>query len=396
MKKLFISIYALLLPVICFAAPSITNVSGTVGNGHSIIITGTDFGATGPTIIIFDDFELGANGTNVSDQVRNAQVGTWRQVTGLAPYYATYSNIQKNSGSQALRQDWSSGPSDQDGARWVSPTMGGPHQKLYFSFWLFLPTGQNIPGTCCGVGPNFKQWWLSTNDVFQNDYGFVTITDSSPFTIGLGPIDGGDDRLAGYYGVDYYDYHPSIWTRGRWMRAEVYIVAASDNTGELYAWLMDSANPRYLWQSGSGDNTVYAGYESGWNYLHFPGYGRYDTNSNTYFDDIYVAAGNGARARVELGDSELYDDCTNLAILTPTDWRDTGSPGGGSITATVRTGSFSAGDTAYLFVIDADGEVQATGHEVTIGPGITEPTRTESGGGGGGGGGGCFIGALLP
>lgn len=47
-----------------------------------------------------------------------------------------------------------------------------------------------------------------------------------------------------------------------------------------------------------------------------------------------------------------------------------------SIQATVRTGSFSNG-TAYLFVVDSDGNV-SSGYEVTVGSGST-PSLTISG-----------------
>ncbi len=68
------------------------------------------------------------------------------------------------------------------------------------------------------------------------------------------------------------------------------------------------------------------------------------------FDDFYVATGPNARARVEIGNQPVYQDCTNLAIITPTNWRNN------AITATVRAGSFQSGE-AYLFVVDANGNV---------------------------------------
>ena len=82
-----------------------------------------------------------------------------------------------------------------------------------------------------------------------------------------------------------------------------------------------------------------------------------------YYDDVYVATGDGARARVEMGNASTYSASTNLALITPTAWGDT------SITATVRQGQFDAEDSAYLYVVHADGTVNATGYPVTIGAG---------------------------
>jgi hypothetical protein len=147
------------------------------------------------------------------------------------------------------------------------------------------------------------------------------------------------------------------------------MVGSTTSSGAIHAWFTDSAHARYLWQSGTGDNTLYSTNPTGWNYLHFPGYGRYDSNSNTYYDDIYVAAGSGARARVEIGNKVTYSSCTNLAVSTANSWSDT------QIVATVRNGSFTQGQTAYLFVVDASGAVNSQGHPITIGAGsTTEPS----------------------
>ena len=109
-----------------------------------------------------------------------------------------------------------------------------------------------------------------------------------------------------------------------------------------------------------------------WIKLHFPGFFRNDSNSVIYLDDIYVATG-AARARVEIGNSATYTGCTNLAILTPSSWSDS------SITATVRQGSFQSGAAAYLFVVDANGNVGAPVQVTISGSG-------SSGGSGGSGG----------
>ena len=134
-------------------------------------------------------------------------------------------------------------------------------------------------------------------------------------------------------------------------------LTASTSTGSAYLWLTDSGQARHLLGSASG-RTIDNG-TTGWQYIHFPGYGRYDSNSQTYYDDIYVATGEGALARIEIGNAPTLSECKNLAVVTPTSWTD------GQITATARLGSFTSG-TAYLFVIDKDG-VPSAGKEITIG-----------------------------
>lgn len=368
MRRLLTVLIGILFPLCALAAPSVTSYTGTMSNGESIVISGTDFGTTGPTIKMFDNFESGTAGNYISNGSTNAVIGQWFDcgVNCTPTYFSTYSSDFAVSGTKSSRQNWS--VDSQDGARWMGLDFGTPSTEVYISYWMLIPSGQNIPGSagpCAGGGPNIKPWWLSANGVYASDYGFQSIDATSPHDMAFGPIDGGESRAGGTNAPDFYDYHSSIWTTGRWMRADVYLHGSTSTQGSITAWLMDSANNRYLWQTSTGAATLDAGDSTGWRYLHIPGYARCDSNSNTYYDDIYVATGSGARARVEIGNNSTYTSCTNLAVCTPTSWGNT------SITATVRSGSFTTG-TAYLFVTDSSG-VTSAGKEITLGESGGDP-----------------------
>lgn len=81
-----------------------------------------------------------------------------------------------------------------------------------------------------------------------------------------------------------------------------------------------------------------------------PTCGVYDV----YIDDLYV---DNTRARIELGNASVFEDCTHREIQIPSSWYDTG------ITFTYNPGSFGSSETVYLFVVNADGEV-SNGYEV--------------------------------
>ena len=59
-KRIIPLLIAILAACPAWAAPSISGVSGTASGGEAITISGSDFG-NGPSIVIFDDFEKGAN-----------------------------------------------------------------------------------------------------------------------------------------------------------------------------------------------------------------------------------------------------------------------------------------------------------------------------------------------
>ena len=65
------------LPSILFAAPIITDEYGSLVDGESITITGTSFGSSGSTILVFDDFNTDTIGNTPN---ATATVGTWGDV----------------------------------------------------------------------------------------------------------------------------------------------------------------------------------------------------------------------------------------------------------------------------------------------------------------------------
>ena len=74
-----------------------------------------------------------------------------------------------------------------------------------------------------------------------------------------------------------------------------------------------------------------------------------DASKNIYYiSDPYISH---TFARVELGNSPKYEDCTHLEIQPPKTW----NPNGTRITIDLNHGSFMPGDKVYLFVVDANG-----------------------------------------
>ena len=72
-------------------------------------------------------------------------------------------------------------------------------------------------------------------------------------------------------------------------------------------------------------------------------------------------------ARVEIGDNATYASCTHREVQLPTEWAD------GSVTTTVKQGSFANSATAYVFVVDSNG-VASTGYPITFGATVNPPS----------------------
>ena len=80
---------------------------------------------------------------------------------------------------------------------------------------------------------------------------------------------------------------------------------------------------------------------------------EYPNKSNwRYFADVYL---DYSRARVILGNAPTLDASTVREVQVPTSWSDS------SISVTANLGKFADGRTAYLYVVDANGVVNAVG-----------------------------------
>lgn len=328
-----------LIPLSAIATPTITSVSGNIVDSATITISGTSFGS-GPTVELYDNFELGVDGDPIAVGTNSAPVGEWGANSGT---YSTYSNAQKVSGSLSMRGDWT-GPQ-----QWwcrVEYYFPSSARKVYGSWWLYVQGA--VPGYNTNEGVNFKSVWLFYS-VAQND---IILPNFFNWPL--------EYRITGNGSGTYNDWIDLDFQVGRWIRISAYVEVASNGAGLIRLWELTSTgviqrfNETGTWPSGNAFTTI-----------RFNGNGRITPNCYTYFDDVYVASGDNALARIEIGNASTYANCTNLAVCTPTAWGDT------SITATVRLGSFTPGQTAYLFVVDSTGSV-SSGYQVTIGDSGTQ------------------------
>lgn len=351
-----------------FATPAITGVSGTVQDGQTVTISGSGFGATGPNVDFFDSFENGTAGQVVSLTTGSADIGEWDELP-TSDSESTISSAYAVSGGKAMQIDWR--PGSGGGPAVYYPNVQNSY--LLFSWWQFIPPDRDVPGTNNVDGANWKWFWMGdrhdgwpmgSDYAGQQHYGFNQ--DGSTYGI-QGPVLGHDEGSPARYDCGWYE-NDSLFRKGTWMRVTMVMKNAASG-GSI--WQQEVSSAGHVVQFNVS-NIVTAHADDPWNLLFLPGYGRGDSNAVAYYDDVYVATGDGARARVEMGNASTYSASTNLALITPTAWGDT------SITATVRQGQFDAEEAAYLYVVHADGSVNANGYPITIGSGA--PAQSGLGG----------------
>lgn len=323
-----------------FAAPSITGVYGTVANGQTIQISGAGFGS-GPTVVLFDDFEKGSNGSLIRTGVGSAQIGKW---DAIADENATrYSNANKVSGSLAFRSDQSAGYGLS-----IETAFPASTTKVFISWWLLIPSGTVLPGTGNSNGINWKNLWVLGSNTVDDDLVMPTF-------LGLGDyfINGNDAPYGKWINLDF--------NIGTWKRLSFYLNGGSNGTGQVHFWDLTSSG---MVQRVNDNNVTVLNSGGAFERISLNAYGRQTNNCYPTFDDIYVAIGDNCRARVEIGNNATYSNCTKLAMATPDSWNNT------SISAKVWQGNFSSSETAYLFIFDSSGNVSA-GYPIQFGLGGT-------------------------
>jgi len=335
--------------------PYITGASGNVVHGNSITISGGNFGSKSQAAPYkYDDFEDGSLGETIGDGWY-----TWSNISGKEPIY---SDAQTRASGIAEQTAYLQHDVAYNSTLGVTGLNWGYDHEAYLSCWYYCTTAgaesRNFKilafrGGAAGDwdGPDIRA------DMYPNtDSGHAYVADCSKALIAQDWSLGGNLMENGWHRVE-------LW-------AHMGTSSSSDNDGICNGWRDLSSwwvieDFEYDFSTQDFDNIYFAAY--------------FATDEGTptpqmwwYWDEIYIDT---TQSRVEMGDASTWNGCTHREIQIPSSWS------GDSITATVNRGSFSTG-TAYLYVVDSDGNV-SPGYEVTISGGPTYTLTVNSGTGDG-------------
>jgi hypothetical protein len=282
--------------------------------------------------VVFDDFELGTNGNYIMTGSGSARVGEWYSRSGT-PYYTNTYSVSGSLSFQANMYPTST--------HYVEAALPANTRDFFISWWMYIPSGDKIPGEGTPDTTNWKVVWVLGSSTTDDDITLPTMLDTS--------------TLITANGSPYTKYISLDFQKGEWKRVWVWTKGGYSNDGECHYWELDSTNAVV---QRVNDNNVTLMYDGGIREkVHINGYGRTTQNCHPGYDDVYIAAGANARARVEIGNSSTYNNCTALAISPSTSWS------GSSITAKCNVGGLPSGDAWYLFVLDSS-NVASSGYKV--------------------------------
>lgn len=363
MKKLALILCVLFIPTISSAAPSIINVSGIFNHGNNITITGNGFGTKFPAKpVLWADFE-------------NLSVGA---TSSENPTYSTGS-LNASTASQVL-----------------VTTADVPHTRSTKSIRALGTNNANIntfdvAGSTHIYTFHRRKWAHST--------WFDTLTNFKFWRLWSGPNTSAIDVIIHYENFsnpwalpgasrvsiteEFGDpTHPSGGYMGHppanvWNTEEVQISKSKlDVADGTFRWWENGVRK----SNATGLKNRTTAYPGDWSRLYLENFNHTATQvpgglttaeqeppagAYVYWDDVYIDT---TWSRVMIGNASTYDACTHREPLIPTAWSST------SITAYFNQGSFSNGQSVYVFVVDSDGNA-SSGKTIKIGDAIAYGTQ---------------------
>lgn len=317
--------------------PIVTGVTGTVAHGNTITLNGFRFGTVlQAEPLIWDDFEGGTHSAKLANG--------WNSYPNATSPGALYNNGDAYSGSlSAYNEIGASGR----GEFATSYQEFAPSDKTYASYlFKYTVTGDNY-----GI--------MKLSRLTSNYDGPVAHTDH---------YNGPGDFALGYQPKADWGYGNSNPGNGplqrnvsgigpdKWIRVEMYreLSTPGVDDGKLI-WGVD-LNTYQMSESIMTRDLDFSFQTNNFLLGLMLANRQNDGHFKMYIDDVYV---NNTQARVEIGNAATFSACTLREIQIPSSWTSN------SIGIMVNKGKLPSG-TAYLYVIDDEGRVNAAGYPITF------------------------------
>ena len=329
---------------VAVAGPSISTASGNLAHGDTLAISGTGFGTKATAAPIrWETFEDGTVGQSITT------TGYWSAETPSQTLFDDDTPVSTRHSHSDKHIRWYSPPSSSTRPFYRDNVGFESTGKAYVNTWLYMDFVSGDPELSTG-------WQLK---LFRIQGGHSHGT--PPYF--LNNLCTLDDETVSYWVVPIH-HNPSLWPGSGWMEEHYWVnmimeykdssLDTSDGQAHFYSSDAPLTDGAYRKFSRTNIETRYddiTGYVDCllMGYLLVNG----GEEASTYWDDIYI---DKYWARVEIGDASTYANCKHREMQIPSTWSDT------SVTVTLNQGSFDQLDSKYLYVVDNDGAVSASGY----------------------------------
>lgn len=313
-----------------YAAPTIASVSGTVSQGQTLTVSGSGFGTKSPVApLIWADFATNINPSTLGQKT------SWDSVENLV----FSSSLPAGAGTtKGVVGTWNSTLSQRAFDFYINKSANYTRTYSYSKTYMTNTSSGNM---------KFWRLWPST---LYNDF----VASTSNGGICLNEVD--TSNPSRYQGVSF---SPNTWYTHEFMWQYSGGTGLPSNGGASGIWdyKQNGVTKQHLENSNND-----GGYGNTQNQLVIGPFtdsaDLLPDGSMVYMTSIYV---DDNYAHVIIGDQSTLAASTHREIQIPkTQWID------GQLQVQVNQGSFASGSTAYLYVVDASGNV-SSGNKITFG-----------------------------
>jgi hypothetical protein len=332
---------------------AVSGVLGAIAEGGDVVVCGSGFGDIGPTIVLFDDMEGGSADAPLS--ATDPVIGVWTEPSGQ------YASDASRSGSLSMLVN----DTALTGGAGVSAVTGLPDDSGQFGLREFdevfvhlsIRDLGDFPGN--GSGPTQFSTDSSAKDVWMM---FGARGDNYDYSCSTGACNGNDVVFATHTGRGSFKtdgntsgtdwWLPDFWQFQAWNTMSSYVrIDAADPYGSTSTGTFEHVSEMSGYTRDDYSGRILQDLDmipARWDRLKFGAWYRAAGDVRRVMDDLYVAIGPGAAARIEIANAPAIENATEIAISTVTSWSD------GEIAATLRLGPLDpSADALYLFVVDA-------------------------------------------
>lgn len=337
--------------VIAAEAQLIEKVEGTIADNSEIRLTGTGFGANGPNVVIFDNFDYDNSGISHEDNQplpsgsQPATIGAWTSTSGSSEQDCPLTPRAEYSADNQVSGDlsWHAAVTPRDSTCSFSNKDIVDDTQYAFVSYSFRSDvtwpGDRVDEDTGIVKSNWKiLWMLGPGDSWNDDDTVMPLVQGPDHNV----------RYACNGCADSATYLGYTANLNEWNHIMLYTYATfNDGDGWRDGW---SIGPNGIEDiANHGDDGPFQN-DSGWDSFNLNGYARHTEdgkNSYIYYDDLYVARGPNAYARVEITNNSDYWASTKRSLCVPGSWSDD------EVTCTAFEGMHEQGDQVYVHLFTA-------------------------------------------
>ncbi|NTW27249.1 MAG: hypothetical protein HGA36_02925 [Candidatus Moranbacteria bacterium] len=347
LKLFFLLAIFLMLPNFAKAAPVVDSISGNISQGQVVTFSGSGFGEKSVAQPLkFENFSGGSNNTRIYPND-----SFWEKYGDTG---AVYSSTKAHSGSLSFGSHILPGGNDFETN---FHTFAAPMNEMFISYWYYIDADSSQGRSVIKL-PRISSSEAAGGGGVYNGAGGMTLGGTYDLLTSTGPYcafnDGNGAEL--FTATDVARLESPYPSNKTWIRVDMYkklsTAGIADGVVQVKIYGFNSAVNNAAMTRAAGQtfllDTVYLAMEDGFESSH---------NYWMYLDDIYV---DNTRARIEICNANTWSAVTKCETQPASVWSfDTGT-GASSATVTVSQNSFASGDTGYVYVVDANGQVNNT------------------------------------